>query len=146
MTDEAGFLAAIAAEPTDDLRRLAYADWLDEHGEPAKAEFLRLEHLLRTSAARYAALVDQLDADWLIRTGICVRLILTGYAAARKIEVIRLIRAYTGLGLAEAKGLSESLPAPLPGPPLAPDGMTEWRRRFTEAGAVVAFSPAAPAR
>jgi uncharacterized protein (TIGR02996 family) len=46
MTDEAAFLAGIRAEPKDDLRRLVYADWLDEQGSDehrAKAEYLRLE-------------------------------------------------------------------------------------------------------
>lgn len=46
MSDEAAFLAGIRAEPKDDLRRLVYADWLDERGdhEPRlKSEYLRLE-------------------------------------------------------------------------------------------------------
>ena len=29
------------ANPADDTARLVYADWLDEHGEPAKTEYLR---------------------------------------------------------------------------------------------------------
>jgi uncharacterized protein (TIGR02996 family) len=36
-------LQAIRAEPEDDLPRLAYADWLDEHGEPERAEFIRTQ-------------------------------------------------------------------------------------------------------
>jgi uncharacterized protein (TIGR02996 family) len=46
MSDEAAFLAGIRTEPKDDLRRLVYADWLDERGDEesrAKAEYLRLE-------------------------------------------------------------------------------------------------------
>ncbi|MEO2089120.1 MAG: TIGR02996 domain-containing protein [Gemmataceae bacterium] len=46
MSDEAAFLSGIRAEPQDDLRRLVYADWLDERGDDesrAKAEYLRLE-------------------------------------------------------------------------------------------------------
>jgi uncharacterized protein (TIGR02996 family) len=45
-TDEAAFLAGIRAEPKDDLRRLVYADWLDEQNTDEsrlKAEYLRLE-------------------------------------------------------------------------------------------------------
>ena len=42
MSDEAAFLEALKANPADDTTRLVYADWLDEHGEPAKAEYLRL--------------------------------------------------------------------------------------------------------
>lgn len=43
MSDEAGFLHAIAEAPTEDTTRLVYADWLDEHDEPHKAAFLRAE-------------------------------------------------------------------------------------------------------
>lgn len=37
------FLARIIASPTDDLPRLVYADWLDEHGEAERAEFIRVQ-------------------------------------------------------------------------------------------------------
>jgi uncharacterized protein (TIGR02996 family) len=43
MHDAESLLAAIAAEPDDDLPRLAYADWLDEHGLPHRAELIRLQ-------------------------------------------------------------------------------------------------------
>ena len=36
------FLRAICADPEDDIVRLVYADWLDENGDPARAEFIRL--------------------------------------------------------------------------------------------------------
>jgi uncharacterized protein (TIGR02996 family) len=36
-------LRAIVANPDDDLPRLVYADWLDEHEQPARAEFIRLQ-------------------------------------------------------------------------------------------------------
>ena len=36
-------LAAVCAAPWDDLPRLAVADWLDDHGDPARAEFIRLQ-------------------------------------------------------------------------------------------------------
>jgi uncharacterized protein (TIGR02996 family) len=35
------FLRAICADPEDDTVRLAYADWLDENGDPDRAEFIR---------------------------------------------------------------------------------------------------------
>ncbi len=41
--DERAFLNAIIAAPDDDVPRLVYADWLDEHDEPARAEFIRVE-------------------------------------------------------------------------------------------------------
>jgi uncharacterized protein (TIGR02996 family) len=38
-----GFLRAIAEEPWDDVHRLIFADWLDEHGATERAEFIRLQ-------------------------------------------------------------------------------------------------------
>lgn len=46
MTEETAFLDSIRAEPKDDLRRLVFADWLEEQSSDecrAKAEYLRLE-------------------------------------------------------------------------------------------------------
>jgi uncharacterized protein (TIGR02996 family) len=37
------FLRAICENPADDAPRLVYADWLDEHGQPDRAEFIRLQ-------------------------------------------------------------------------------------------------------
>jgi len=41
MPDVESFVAAIAANPDDDLPRLVFADWLDENGDPARAGFIR---------------------------------------------------------------------------------------------------------
>jgi uncharacterized protein (TIGR02996 family) len=43
MTDEQALLATILAEPENDAPRLVYADWLDDHGDPARAELIRAE-------------------------------------------------------------------------------------------------------
>jgi uncharacterized protein (TIGR02996 family) len=40
---QAAFLAAITERPDDDLPRLVYADWLEENGEPDRAEFIRTQ-------------------------------------------------------------------------------------------------------
>lgn len=40
-TDDA-FLTAIVANPDDHALRFAYADWLDDQGQPGRAEFVRL--------------------------------------------------------------------------------------------------------
>jgi uncharacterized protein (TIGR02996 family) len=37
------FLRAIIEDPDDDAPRLVYADWLDEHGQPERAELIRVE-------------------------------------------------------------------------------------------------------
>ena len=41
--DGAGLLAAIRAMPEEDTPRLVYADWLDENGQPERAEFIRVQ-------------------------------------------------------------------------------------------------------
>src|SRR4051794_1321406 len=43
VTTEESFLAAIIDCPEDDTHRLVYADWLDDHGQPERAEFIRLQ-------------------------------------------------------------------------------------------------------
>src|SRR5262245_2924557 len=43
MTTEADFLHAIRRSPEDDSLRLVYSDWLEEHGQPERAEFVRLQ-------------------------------------------------------------------------------------------------------
>lgn len=46
MDDEIALLRGIVTDPHCDVRRLAYADWLDERGAPedaARAEFIRLQ-------------------------------------------------------------------------------------------------------
>lgn len=43
MSDREAFVSAIAANPDDDLLRLVFADWLEEHGDPERAEFIRTQ-------------------------------------------------------------------------------------------------------
>jgi uncharacterized protein (TIGR02996 family) len=43
MTEGDALLAAILATPDEDTPRLAYADWLDEHDQPFRAEFIRVQ-------------------------------------------------------------------------------------------------------
>jgi len=37
------FLRAVVAEPDEDLPRLAFADWLEEHGDAERAAFIRTQ-------------------------------------------------------------------------------------------------------
>jgi uncharacterized protein (TIGR02996 family) len=41
--DERAFFDRIRDEPDDDAPRLIYADWLDENGQPERAEFVRVQ-------------------------------------------------------------------------------------------------------
>src|SRR5262245_52388385 len=40
---ERAFLDAIVAEPDEDAHRLVFADWLDEHGQSERAEFIQAQ-------------------------------------------------------------------------------------------------------
>lgn len=52
--DESALVRAVCADPTNDLPRLVLADWWDEHGQPDRAEFVRVQCEL---AATYPAYV-----------------------------------------------------------------------------------------
>jgi uncharacterized protein (TIGR02996 family) len=122
MSDEAAFLDALRANPADDTARLVYADWLDEHGEPAKAEYLRLVVALARAEIDYArdqpdvartlALAEALPAEWRAAAGSRFRGVFYAYRDnAMKIDAIKRIREISGRGLAEAKALCERPPS-----------------------------------
>ena len=48
MTEREALLAAVVADPDADLPRLVYADWCDQNGDPARAEFIRVQCALAT--------------------------------------------------------------------------------------------------
>jgi uncharacterized protein (TIGR02996 family) len=43
VANSASFLRAILANPADDARRLVFADWLEEHDDHDRAEFIRVQ-------------------------------------------------------------------------------------------------------
>src|ERR687898_691134 len=51
-SDRDDLFRAILADPADDAPRLVFADWLDEHGEPDRAEFIRLQCEIETRGRR----------------------------------------------------------------------------------------------
>jgi uncharacterized protein (TIGR02996 family) len=55
-SDDEAFLAAICETPNDDVPRLVYADYLEEHDQPERAHFIRLQ-------CELAQLNDQ-HPDW----------------------------------------------------------------------------------
>jgi uncharacterized protein (TIGR02996 family) len=68
--DHLPFVRAVMAAPDDDLPRLVYADWLDENGQPERAEFIRLQidrHRRGVTSLdrREEELVREHGADWL---------------------------------------------------------------------------------
>ncbi|MBN9122561.1 MAG: TIGR02996 domain-containing protein [Planctomycetes bacterium] len=66
--------AAILAHPCEDTPRLAYADWLDENGDPDRARFIRLQYEIEklppigptASKAKKAAdaLLQKHETEW----------------------------------------------------------------------------------
>jgi uncharacterized protein (TIGR02996 family) len=48
MTPDDAFLQAIIETPDDDTPRLVYADWLEDQGQPERAEFIRVQIALAT--------------------------------------------------------------------------------------------------
>src|SRR5438094_91305 len=43
MSSHEAFLQAILDDPADDTRRLVYSDWLEENGDPERAELIRIQ-------------------------------------------------------------------------------------------------------
>lgn len=43
MIDEQTLIRSVCISPADDTPRLVFADWLDEHDQPERAEFIRLQ-------------------------------------------------------------------------------------------------------
>lgn len=75
MTTRDALIRAILREPADDVARLVFADYLDEHDEPARAEFVRVQvELARLPkgnpgirsrlASHEAALWERFHEDW----------------------------------------------------------------------------------
>lgn len=54
-TELDALLASVRAAPADDLPRLVVADWLEEHGEPDRAEFIRVQVRLASLRSTPAA-------------------------------------------------------------------------------------------
>jgi uncharacterized protein (TIGR02996 family) len=74
MTEREALTRAICAHPDDDTPRLVFADWLQEHGDEPRAEFIRIQiELARpTSAAarpplyrRESELLDRHEERWM---------------------------------------------------------------------------------
>jgi uncharacterized protein (TIGR02996 family) len=67
MDTEAAFLAAMAADPDNNLPRLVFADWLEENGDAERAEFIRLQcepQADDAAEARVAKLLKAKSKTW----------------------------------------------------------------------------------
>src|SRR5579864_6959763 len=63
MISDRAFLLTILEQPDELPPRLVYADWLDEHGETARAEFIRLQ-CAGDNERRQHGLLHQHGAEW----------------------------------------------------------------------------------
>jgi uncharacterized protein (TIGR02996 family) len=116
--NDAAFLQAIREHPDDDTHRLVYADWLDENGNPERAEFIRVqtelarldefdprvpplrqrEHSLRTGQlAAWGAVLGDLVLGFEFDRGIPANAILTAQAFLANAD--RLFRVFPGRGV-----------------------------------------------
>jgi uncharacterized protein (TIGR02996 family) len=66
MSEEAGFIAALVAEPSDRTAALAFADWLDERGDP-RGPMMRVDEVRAWMAPTYENPLPRLRAA--IETG-----------------------------------------------------------------------------
>jgi uncharacterized protein (TIGR02996 family) len=102
--DEAAFLRAICTAPSDDAPRLAFADWLDEHGDAARAELIRQITTPYTfppgqptvltyrgeSEVAFDVPVIHPDVTWIVRMGFACGVRLTHQAFLYLAETERL--------------------------------------------------------
>src|SRR5262245_30371450 len=75
MTHDDAFLQDITSHPQDDTPRLIYADWLEEHGQPERAQFIRVQIRLARPGLdalqweqlhrREQELLREYDQEWL---------------------------------------------------------------------------------
>lgn len=117
MVSDEGFIAAICAEPDCDTHRLVYADWLDDHGQPERAEFIRVQCALAVSDKGHS---PSLHGEW---CQLCnLRRRETELLEAHREEWCALIPGYT----IDAWSLDE------PMPPFAYGARCQFRRGFVE--------------
>lgn len=97
MNEEAGFLAALGADPDDRTTLLVYADWLDERGDSRRAEFVRLLAAENWDWKRINELGDNFDRVWVytlkFRCGCGAIVRLTGDPLAGSVGQVVGVRA-----------------------------------------------------
>jgi uncharacterized protein (TIGR02996 family) len=150
MSDELALLDVIRAHPEEDTPRLMYADWLDEHDQPERAEFIRSQiertHLARTDP-RWRALLDReaeltvaaketwlrpyfLWAEWpnlCIRRGLVERATTISAVLAPHLDSLRELTALLELHLRDFNWTH--LPAEEDPEPSAPEPRRGWLGR-----------------
>jgi uncharacterized protein (TIGR02996 family) len=114
MSDREPFLAAIIRRPDDDLPRLIFADYLDDTGDGARAEFIRLQCAAargeRVAESRICELENANRDEWLaplgkgvyhaeFRRGFAEHLVLSAREFVRESSAIREKTPLRGIAL-----------------------------------------------
>jgi uncharacterized protein (TIGR02996 family) len=105
-TEEASLLNAVVASPFDDAPALVYADWLLEHGDEPRSEYLR--GVVRLAAewggadalARLVAVAENIDPAWRHKVGARFEVVLEG--AAGLLLIAHLFQAVLNIAFKEA--------------------------------------------
>ena len=105
---ERDWLTAVVADPLDDLKKLVYADWLEERGDP-RATFLRgyVEASKSMDPAKLPP-ADGLPEEWLALIGYRITELLTNTAPALREAAFQVARP--ALRLIETKAKEDTLP------------------------------------
>src|SRR5690242_5801815 len=97
MSEGDSLYQAILANPDDDAPRLVYADWLDEHGQPERAEFIRVQCAMARippHTARWRPLHERsvrLEREWRVQwTGPAQELVLEPQLRRGFVDGVRL--------------------------------------------------------
>jgi uncharacterized protein (TIGR02996 family) len=144
MSEEQAFLAALAANPADDLTRLVYADWLDEHGHQ-KSRYLRLvtelalmprEEMLQSQAHdEILSLSAVLHPDWLEAVGRRFELALIRFNMSDRLILIRALSEWLHIEGLEAEQLTALPPIAVSSPLTYSDAFhryIDWLRRYRD--------------
>jgi uncharacterized protein (TIGR02996 family) len=137
MSEERSFLDALAANPADDLTRLVYADWLDDHAD-GRSRYLRLvcelarmpEGDLLESPASDAliALNPVLDPDWQAAAGSRFEVALVEFSPQDRNLLIEALMRLTGVEVPwEVEAQVESAPTALRSPMTYADAVFLYR-------------------
>jgi uncharacterized protein (TIGR02996 family) len=109
MTPEDAFLADIIEHPDDDTPRLVYADWHEDHGQPERAEFVRVQITLASLPpddprrpalkAREGELLARHEADWRgqVGPGLVHRVYRRGFVEALRIQAQTFVMCFGDL-------------------------------------------------
>jgi uncharacterized protein (TIGR02996 family) len=104
MTHEDVFLQDILAHPDDDTPRLIFADWLDDHADSDRAEFIRLQ-VRQPGSPRAEQLLREHDEEW---AGPVISSLACGWVFRR--GFVHTVTAEAGALVGRCKELFEAAP------------------------------------